>query len=389
MIRFCTAMYERLTMGNRAGSLASMTRPDRELLIGLNLISQLTPKRTQRLFARFESFRGIWDAPSSAFTALFGSRVLGEAIASARSETAIDEEMAKAAEKDVRIVTLMDPDYPPTLREIDDPPMALYVRGILPIDSPRALAIVGTRRGTRYGKMIAGRFASQLALKHCTVVSGLAAGIDTAAHQGALDVGGLTVAVMGCGIDYPYPKANQPLYQQIVEHGTVLSEYPMGSRPAKWTFPQRNRILSGLSRGVVVIQAPERSGALITARCALEQGREVFAVPGNINTLTSAGSNRLIKQGATLADSVDDILDEFPDLRLDVGPADPENAPKEPKLGEKESFVYELIGLEPIHMDDIIARADLSPTEASHILLLLQLENLVEEVEGGRFMRKD
>jgi len=234
--------------------------------------------------------------------------------------------------------------------------------------------------------MVAARFASQLALKGFIIVSGLAAGIDAAAHQGTLDVGGFTVAVMGCGIDYPYPKRNQPIYERIVETGVVMSEYPMGSRPAKWTFPQRNRILAGLSRGVIVIQAPERSGALITARCALEQGRDVFAVPGNINSLTSAGSNRLIKQGAKLVDSVDDIFEEYPDLQLVREDASAEDI--EPKLGETEATVYELIGLEPVHMDDIIARADLSPTEASHILLLLQLENLIEEAEGGRYIRK-
>jgi DNA processing protein len=365
-----------------------MTRTDREYLIGLNLIPQLSPKRAQKLFRKFKSFQEIWDAPASAFTELFGSRVLGEAIASSRSEKAVDDELAKAQEKAVRIVTLVDSDYPAVLREIDDPPMALYVRGEQPIDPARTIAVVGTRRGTRYGKMIAARFASQLAMKKLIVVSGLATGIDAAAHQGVLDVGGFTVAVMGCGIDYPYPKRNQPIYERIVETGVVMSEYPMGSRPAKWTFPQRNRILAGLSRGVVVIQAPERSGALITARCALEQGRDVFAVPGNVNTLTSAGSNRLIKQGAKLVDSIEDILDEYPDLRATRQAPNAETEDASPKLGDAEAAVYELIGLEPVHVDDIIARADLSPTEASHILLLLQLENLIVEAEGGRYIRK-
>ena len=363
-----------------------MNHTDREYLIGLNLIPQLTPKRIQALFGRFETFEQIWNAPASAFTSLFGSRVLGEAIASARSEATLDEELVKAEDKAVHIVTLVDEEYPAALREIDDPPIVLYVRGEQSIDSARSIAIVGTRRGTRYGTMVAARFASQLALKGFIIVSGLAAGIDAAAHQGTLDVGGFTVAVMGCGIDYPYPKRNQPIYERIVETGVVMSEYPMGSRPAKWTFPQRNRILAGLSRGVIVIQAPERSGALITARCALEQGRDVFAVPGNINSLTSAGSNRLIKQGAKLVDSVDDIFEEYPDLQLAREDASAEDI--EPKLGETEATVYELIGLEPVHMDDIIARADLSPTEASHILLLLQLENLIEEAEGGRYIRK-
>ena len=365
-----------------------MSRTDQELLIGLNLIPQLSPKRAKRLFTRFETFQEIWDAPAAKLGAIFGSSVIGEAIASGRKESAIDEELARADELGVRIVTLVDPEYPSLLREIDDPPLVLYVRGKLPIDANRSMAVVGTRRGTRYGKMIAARFASQLALKGIIVISGLAAGIDAAAHQGALDVGGHTVAVMGCGIDYPYPKRNQPIFHKIVETGTVLSEYPLGMKPAKWTFPQRNRILAGLSRGILVVQAPERSGALITARLGLEQGREVFAVPGNINTLTSAGTNRLIKDGAKLIDSIDDVLFEFPDLRTLRASEPDDEGEKEVSLSDPERRVYELIGLEPVHIDDIIARGDLSPTEASHILLLLQLESLIEEAEGGRYIRK-
>ena len=236
--------------------------------------------------------------------------------------------------------------------------------------------------------MVAGRFASRLALKGLTIVSGLAAGIDTAAHQGVLDVGGRTVAVLGCGLDYPYPKKNQPMLAQLVERGVALSEYPLGTRPAKWTFPQRNRILAGLSRGVIVVQAPERSGSLITARLALEQGREVFAVPGNITTITSAGTNRLIKSGAKLVETIDDVLVEFPDLWGQEDAAAEQATKRAPELAERERTVYDLIGLEPVHVDDIIARADLSPTEASHVLLLLQLEDLIDEVEGGRFIRK-
>jgi len=365
-----------------------MSRSDHELLVGLNLIPQLTPKRTKALFARFDTFRAIWDAPASKLAMVFGSSVLGEAIAAARNEASLDEELARAEESGIRIVTLVDADYPNLLREIDDPPLVLYVRGKLPIDPARSIAIVGTRRGSRYGKLVAARFASQLALKGLTIISGLAAGIDTAAHQGALDVGGLTVAVMGCGLDYPYPKRNQPLLEKIAIEGTAISEYPLGTRPAKWTFPQRNRILAGLSRGVIVVQAPERSGALITARLALEQGREVFAVPGNITSLISAGTNRLIKDGAKLVETVDDVLVEFPDLgREQPVPARSEGT-QSSSLSESERRVFELIGLEPVHIDDIIARGDLSPTEASHILLLLQLEGLVEETEGGRYIRK-
>ena len=356
--------------------------------MGLNLIPQISPRRAKRLFARFESFRGIWEAPASQLGRLFNSQVIGEAIASGRDEAAIDEEFRSAEEAGIHIVTLVDKDYPPLLREIDDPPLVLYVRGKMSIDPARSIAVVGTRRSTRYASLVAGRLSSQLALKGIAVISGLAAGTDTSAHQGVLDVGGKTVAVMGCGVDRVYPKRNQALYDRIVETGTVISEYPLGTRPAKWTFPQRNRIISGLSRGVVVVQAPERSGALITARLALEQGREVFAVPGNITNRTSAGTNQLLKDGAKLVITVDDILEEYPDLLRLKKPANDEDEGEDPKLGEKEQAVYDLIRLEPVHVDDIIGRADLSPTEASHILLLLQLEGLIEEVEGGRYIRK-
>ena len=365
-----------------------MARSDRELLVGLNLIPQLSPRRANRLFARFDSFRAIWEAPSSKLGQLFGSQVIGEAIASGRDEAAIDAELSTAEEHGIRVVTLVDKDYPALLREIEDPPLVLYVRGDATFDPAKSIAVVGTRRSTRYSTLVAARLSSQLAMKGITVISGLAAGTDAAAHQGALDVGGSTVAVMGCGVDRVYPKRNQELYDRIVEAGTVLSEYPLGTRPAKWTFPQRNRIISGLCRGVVVVQAPERSGALITARLALEQGREVFAVPGNITNRASAGTNRLLKDGATLVVTVDDILEEYPDLQKLKGAPGEATEAKEPKLGEREQRVYDLISLEPVHVDDIIGRADLSPTEASHILLLLQLEGLIEEVEGGRYIRK-
>ncbi len=336
----------------------------------------------------FASFQEIWIAPASELAAALGSSTLGEAIASSRDEAALDAELKKADSLGIRLVTLVDAEYPALLREIDDPPFALYARGKLPVDTARAIGIVGTRRGTQYGKMVAGRLASQLALKGIIVVGGLAAGVDAAAHQATLDVGGHTVAVLGSGLDVCYPKSNQALFERIATQGTILTEYPLGTRPAKWTFPQRNRILAGLCRGVVVVQAPARSGSLITARLALEQGREVFAVPGNITTATSAGSNGLIRQGAKIVETIDDILEEFPDLRsmADRAPAGEEAA--EVSLGAREQRVYDLIGLDPVHVDDIIARADLSPTEASHVLLLLQLEDLIAEADGGCYVRR-
>ncbi len=365
-----------------------MMRTERECLIGLNRIPQLTPKRAKRLLEYFASFADIWTAPSGQLASVLGSSMLGEAIASARDEAVVDAELREAERLGLRLVTLVDADYPPLLREIDDPPFALYVRGRFPIDTARTVGVVGTRRATQYGKLVSARLASQLALKGVVVVSGLAAGIDASAHQGALDVGGHTVAVLGNGVDVCYPRSNQSLYDRVSEGGTLLSEYPLGTRPAKWTFPQRNRILAGLCRGVVVVQAPARSGSLITARLALEQGREVFAVPGNITTATSAGTNGLLRQGAKLVETIDDILEEFPDLRSMADRSSVESEDTQPKLGDRERRVFDLIGLDPVHVDDIIARADLSPTEASHVLLLLQLEDLIAEVDGGCYVRR-
>ncbi|MEW5825654.1 MAG: DNA-processing protein DprA [Candidatus Bipolaricaulota bacterium] len=314
--------------------------------------------------------------------------MLGEAIAAGRTADVVDRELEAAERAAIQIVTLVDAAYPSLLREIDDPPLVLYARGRLPIDTQLTVGIVGTRRGTQYGKVVAARLASQLAMKGVIVVSGMAAGIDTAAHQATLDVGGHTVAVLGCGLDVPYPKRNHPLFDRVASEGTALSEYPLGTKPAKWTFPQRNRILAGLCRGVVVVQAPERSGSLITARLALEQGREVFAVPGNITTQASLGSNGLLRQGAKLVEGVEDVLEEFPDLRGMAHREVEAAAAHDAGLGERERRVYELLGLEPVHIDDIIARADLSPTEASHVLLLLQLEDLIVEADGGRYVRR-
>lgn len=356
-------------------------------LIGLNLIREITPRRMAILLHRFASPQAIWEAPVEELAPLPGFSEVATKIASSRSEKAIDRELAQAKKLGVRIVTLFDPDYPPLLREIETPPAVLYTKGVVTIDTTRTIAIVGTRRASRYGRAVAQRLAEDLGRLGLVVVSGLALGIDTAAHRGALKARAQTVAVLGSGFLHLYPASNKGFAEQIAKSGTLVSEYPLDTRPAKWTFPQRNRVLSGLSRGVIVVEAPERSGALITARFALEQGREVFAVPGPVTSTASVGTNCLIKDGAKLVETIEDVLCEFPDL-AELG----KMAPAEPKvavtpLSEAQRRVYDLIGLEPIHIDEIIARGDLSPTEASHTLLVLQMENLIQEVEGRRYIR--
>lgn len=364
-----------------------MKRPASHYLIGLNLIRELTPRRMAILLDRFTSPQAIWEAPQKELAELPGFSKAAPKIASSRSEEAIDRELARSEKLGIRILTILDPDYPSLLRQIEVPPAVLYLKGNQTIDTMRTITIVGTRRSSRYGRAVAERLACDLGDLGLVVVSGLALGIDSAAHRGALKAGAQTVAVLGSGFLHPYPASNRGLAERISDTGTLVSEYPLDTRPTKWSFPQRNRVLSGLSRGVIVVEAPQRSGALITARLALEQGREVFAVPGNVTSTASVGTNRLIKDGAKLVETVEDVLCEFPDLSKLGKETKAKTKATIAALSESQQRVYDLIGLEPIHIDDIIALGDLTPTEAAHILLLLQMENLIQQVEGRRYIR--
>ena len=369
-------------------TLEPMNEAEKRYLIGLNMIPEITPRRMGILLSRFPSPRAIWKAPMGVLAALPGFDAVAPRISAARDEATIDRELTRVQAINARIITVFDSDYPAHLREIDDPPVVLYALGAGTIDTRTTIAVVGTRRASGYGKAMAHKLAAELARHGITVVSGLAVGIDTAAHRGALSGDGMTVAVIGSGLGRLYPTENARLARKIVDSGgIIMSEFPVDARPTKWSFPQRNRIISGLSRGVVVVEAPEKSGALITARLALEQGREVFAVPGQVTSAVSRGTNRLIQDGARLVVNVVDILSEFPDLanRVQSAPATPDRILS---LTPVQQHVYDLIGLEPTHIDDIIARGDVSPTKAAHTLLILQMENLIQEVEGRRYIRR-
>ena len=365
-----------------------MDRSQREYLIGLNLIAELTPRRMTVILDRFSSPEEMWRAPQGKLASLPGFNAeVAERVARARSEKDLDDELDRARKLHISILTILDEEYPPLLRQIENPPAALYVRGETRIDTARTLAIVGTRRSSRYGRAMAGKIAQDLARLGLTVVSGLAIGIDTAAHNGALK-SGITVAVLGSGLGHIYPASNTHLAEQICERGgSLVSEYPIAMPPSKWSFPQRNRIISGLSRGVIVVEAPKRSGALITARLAMEQGREVFAVPGNVTSQASTGTNSLIKDGAKLVTCVDDVISEFPDLAALTEPSTQVGREREIDLPAEERRVYDLIGLEPLHIDDIISRVGISPTRAAQILLTLQMQGLIEQIEGRRYIR--
>ncbi|PLX86623.1 MAG: DNA-protecting protein DprA [Desulfuromonas sp.] len=284
-----------------------------------------------------------------------------------------------------RIVSLLDREaYPPLLRETHDPPALLYVRGNLPCGE--ALAVVGARRASTAGRRLTAEISRELASRDITIVSGLARGIDTAAHQGALDGEGTTVGVLGCGIDRIYPPENRRLFLEVLERGAILSEFPPGTPPLARHFPGRNRIISGMCRGVLVVEAAEGSGSLITADFALEQGRDVFAVPGPVYSPTGGGVNRLLKEGANLVTGAADILDAlWPHLpspalrqRQDTFAA---------ALAGDALTLYGLIGDTPLHPDELARKSALTPMEVSSILLHLELQGGIEQLPGMRFVR--
>lgn len=300
----------------------------------------------------------------------------------------------------IRKITLDDPEYPKQLKNIHKPPTQLYVNGALIPQDEMAVAIVGSRRASLYGLEMAEKLGYDLAIRGVTVASGMALGIDTAAHRGALKAKGRTIAVMGSGHGHIYPPQNRSLYTEIAKTGCVVTEYADGEEPLAFHFPQRNRIISGLSLGVIVVEAAKDSGALITAQLAAEQGREVFAVPGKISSVTSSGANALIKDGAKLVQSVDDIIEEL-SLRELKEVSEPQREVLDGKikrmtknyiynaLTEDERKIYNALSDEPVHIDDIIGAAGLENAKTVKILLNLQLKKLIQEVPGKRYMRKE
>lgn len=284
----------------------------------LNLIPGIGSTAWRLLLDRLGGVEGIGQADAGLLRAAGLSPAKAAAVIAIRDDAPkADEELALAARHGTRIVTWADDGYPPQLRTIPDPPLALYVRGELCAGDRAAVAVVGARRASLYGLQCAARFGEELAARGITVVSGLALGIDGAAHEGALRAGGRTVAVLGGGLARLYPPQHAALAEQVAAHGAVISEYPMTMPSLPEQFPRRNRIISGLSLGVVVVEAASRSGSLITADCALEQGREVFAVPGPVMSETSRGTHRLVRQGAALVTCAEDVLDELGLLDLD------------------------------------------------------------------------
>ncbi len=284
----------------------------------------------------------------------------------------------------VSIIPLSDSSYPSLLKTIHDPPALLYVRGKLSQD--KTLAVVGARRASDPGRELAFEICTELASRGITIVSGLARGIDTAAHSGALEGGGVTVGIFGCGIDRVYPRENAHLLNHILEKGAVLSEYPPGTPPLPGHFPGRNRIISGLSRGVLVVEAAEESGSLITAEFALEHGREVFAVPGPVHASGSRGVNQLLKDGAHVVTESRDILEVLWPGIPSVESREAESAFASRLSGDAHR-IYEFLGREPLAADEIVRKCGLTPMEVFDILLHLELQGGIEQLPGMRFVR--
>jgi len=351
---------------------------DRKLAwVGLNLLPSLTPRRRDLLFRHFGGPVGAWEGlgrglPEELLPEI-GERVLAE-----RAAADPERELRLAERAGAQVLTLEDPDYPAPLREIPAPPPVLYALGRWERADACAVAIVGTRRCTSYGRLVAKKLAAELASHGVTVVSGLAPGIDTAAHEGALSAG-RTIAVLGTGLGNPYPAGSEGRIAAIARRGAVLSEFPWETPGSKWTFPRRNRIVAGLSRAVVVVEAPERSGALITADYALAQGKEVLAVPGPITSEASRGSNRLLQEGAKLVLSSDDVLSELGMPSLPLAPA--------PALPPETQRVYDLLCHEPLDPSEIVDRTGLPHGRVAQILLDLVLAGRVQELPGRKYVR--
>jgi DNA processing protein len=309
---------------------------------------------------------------------------------------AIDGELKALERMPIRILTILDPDYPARLKAIHDPPPVLSVTGTLSEADHHAVAVVGARHATPAGCLVTERLGRGLAEAGVTVVSGLARGIDATAHRSALEVGGRTIAVLGCGIDRTYPTEHRALRKEIEEQGAVLSELPLGAPPHASHFPKRNRIISGLSLGVVVVEAAPQSGSLITAQLAAEQGREVFAVPGSVQSEQSRGANGLIKQGAKLVETVEDILDELapqfePSFRARM--QDRRAALTRPVqsgrlvLERDEAALYAALSEEPVHIDELIVKTGLPAASVSGLLLSLELKGVIRQLPGRSCMR--
>jgi DNA processing protein len=353
-----------------------MTNKDLKYWVGFSMIPRIGRVKISQLESYFGNLEPAWQANPAELkrSGLDSSSI--NAIAHWRPKISLEAEMEKLDRYGVKALTWRDPDYPSRLKEIYDYPPIIYVRGSLLPQDEWCLAVVGTRRATAYGRQAAEEIVSDLAKNKITIVSGLARGIDSIAHHSALEAGGRTIAIFASGLDIVYPAENAALARSIIQQGAVISEYPLGTRPRADNFPRRNRIMSGLSLGVLVVEADETSGAMITAHLALEQNREVLAVPGSILSPASRGTNHLIQEGAKLVRDYTDILEE---LNLTAVAHQMEIKEVIP-ASETESLLLKQLGTEPTHIDEVCRSSGLPTSVVSSTLAMMELKGLVKQV---------
>ncbi len=365
-----------------------------EIYLWLSLAHILKNKLvlSRRLMERFAAPELVF---SSTYEELCGVEGMTPAIAGdiqsfRHSNAYIEDEIKRIHDTGIKLIHFNHPDYPERLKTIYDPPLYFYMNGSITTEDKKSLAIVGARRPTPYGRKVSEMLSAELSSAGFTIISGMARGIDSTAHRTALESGGRSIAVLGCGADIAYPRENELLMRNISGNGAVISEFPIGTWPDKKNFPQRNRIISGLSLGVIVVEAADKSGSLITARFAMEQGREIFAVPGNINSPLSKGANNLIKQGAKAVTGVNDILEEFEQLLTLRSKHGINSMPVEPdEMSDEEMNIFKTLTLEPKHINQVITECGIETRKAIELLLNLELKGLIEQLPGSCYVRSD
>ncbi len=350
----------------------------------INLDPKIGPKRFKLLYNHFENMEQAFKADFSELKRAGLEKKITEHFMAKRAEVDPDQEMEKLEKEEIRIITIKDKEYPKRLKEIYNPPGLLYIRGKFTKEDELALAVVGTRKISSYGKQVTPEIVRDLASSKITIVSGLALGVDALAHQSALEVKGRTIGVLGCGLDRQsiYPSSNRKMAEQIEENGAVITEYPIETLPLKQHFPARNRIIAGLALGTLIIEAPETSGALLTARHSLEQNRDVFAIPGSIYSKTSLGPNNLVKMGAKLVTQAQDILDE---LNLNLAVQYQETKKIAPDTKE-EAKLLEYLSKEPTHIDKLVEKSGLDAGKVSSTLTLMEMKGKVRNLGSMNYV---
>lgn len=362
---------------------------NKKFILALNMIENINTKFILNILKKSKNLKEIFEKPENfqnledeekKYIKKLNSKLenLSKAVETEIEEIEID--------KNLKVVTILDEDYPELLKEIENPPVVLYLKGDKEVLASPKISIVGSRFCTEYGSKIAKALAFELASMGFVIVSGLALGIDSFAHSGAIKAKGKTIAVLGSGLYYIYPEENKGLYNEIIKNGAVISEFPLKTKPERYNFPKRNRIISGISLGTIVVEAGMRSGALITASYAIEQNRELFAVPGPINSESSKGTNRLIKEGAKLVQTVDDIIQELNITQLNLSKNLKEEPEQKEELSEEEKIVLDCIDYEPKYVEEIIKKSKLKANIVERTLMTLEIKGYVQQLPGHRFV---